>query len=120
MSIEKTPAGVVPYYTEMENIMARLTELNKMDYPHKRSHYASDGQLITEDVLEYLEEKKLLARWNNLRDYDRALSSEKCKNGLLVSLRLDLLAESLKGRSYDPTTAARIAISVYRNSPARW
>jgi len=101
----------------MESIMDRLKELGKMDYPHKRSHYAPDGQLITVDVPEYLEEQSLIARWYVLRDYDWALSGNTCKNHLLISLRLQMVGVSLGDEPFDPTLAARIAISVYRNSP---
>lgn len=105
----------VPYYAEMENILIRLKELDKMGYPHYRTTYLPEGGAVTAEVPEYLEEQSLIARWNSLQEYERALDCNFCKNRLLVSLRLDTLSCSHKSEMYDPAVAYCIAISVYRN-----
>ena len=107
------PGTITPYYIEMENIMERLRELGKMDYPHKRTRYIPGGGAITEDVPEYLEEQALIKRWYELQKYERALDPSYCRNSLLISLRLSFVIKA----EFDPKIAARIAISVYRNSP---
>ena len=108
---KETPNKIIPYYTLMDNIMTRLKELAKLDYPHKRTYRAPGGNWITEDVPEYLEKQSLIARWYELQDYERALDTGYCRNHLLVSLRLEFIT----GKKYDPTVAARIADSVYKN-----
>jgi len=105
---------LIPYYAEMANIIKRLEELNKLDYPHKRSYYAQDGSFITEDVPEYLEEQSLIQRWRELHNYERALDSGYCRNHLLVSLRLDLIRPD-PTNICDPALAAGIAVSIYEN-----
>ena len=113
-----TPTGgVIPYYIEMESIMKRLKELNKLDYPYKRTYRASDGSWITEDVPEYLEEQSLIKRWYELQKYDRALDPSYCGNHLLVSLRFDLIHADIAGIKYNPALTERIAVSVYKNRP---
>jgi hypothetical protein len=105
---------LIPYYVEMENIIARLGELAKLDYPHKRTYRSPDGNWVTENVPEYLEEQSLITRWNELNNYERALAPGYCRNRLLVSLRLKFAT----GRpEFDPALAARIAVSVYENTP---
>lgn len=116
MDTENTP--FVPYYIEMVNIWNRIGVLSRTQYPHYRTHYLPDGSFVTEEVPEYLEQQSLIARWNSLHRYEEALAGTKCKNELLVSIKLDLLADGLAGEKYDPAVAHRIAISVYKNSLA--
>jgi hypothetical protein len=116
-NIYKRRRKMIPYYTEMDNIIERLKELGKMDYPQKRSYKMADGGWVTEDVPEYLEEQSLIARWNELQAYERALAPGYCRNRLMISLRLDLIASDLSKESYDSTLASRIAVSVYTNQP---
>jgi hypothetical protein len=98
----------------MENIMKRLKELGKLDYPHKRTYQTPDNGWVTEDVPEYLEEQSLITRWYELQNYERALDSGYCRNHLMVSLRLSSLLADLAGVEYDTAIAARIAVSVYK------
>ena len=113
MDHNETTGKITPYYTEMKNIMERLRELGKLDYPYKRTRYIPGGGTITEDVPEYLEEQELIRRWYELRKYEMALDPFHCKNHLLISLRIGFSVKA----EYNPELAARIAISVYQNSP---
>ena len=107
-----------PYYVEMDKIMERLRELSKLEFPRYRSHYASDGNLVTEATAEYLEQESLIVRWNEFFEYEKALAGAVCRNHLLVSLRLRSVVHG--PARFDPTVAATIAISVYRNSPINY
>ena len=83
MDNNKILTPVIPYYVEMENIMDRLKELGKLDYPHKRTYKTTDGDWVTEEVPEYLEEQSLIARWYELQHYERALEPGYCRNHLM-------------------------------------
>ena len=111
----ETLIPIIPYYIEMENIMDRLKELGKLDYPHKRTYKTTDGDWVTEEVPEYLEEQSLIARWYELQHYERALNPGYCRNHLMLSLRLGSPFVNLSRAEYDTTLAVRIAVSVYQN-----
>lgn len=117
MNSNDSTESIIPYYLEMDNIWKRLKELGRLNFPQFRSHYAPDGRCITEEVSEYLEQESLIIRWKELREYERKLDTSYCRNHLLVTLRLDMISQSLSGIEYDPTVAATIAISVYNNEP---
>lgn len=117
MDDNKSLNPFIPYYTEMENIMERLKELGKLDYPHKRTYRVPDGDWITEDVPEYLEEQSLIKRWYELQNYERALAPGYCRNHLMLSLRLGSPFADISKAEYDTTLATRIAVSVYENKP---
>ena len=108
---------VTPYYTMMNDIMTRLEELGKLRFPQYRTHYTQDGVFVTEAVPEYLEQEELIKRWYQLQDYERALEPSYQHNRLLISLNISLAVSGYANASYDPTVAARIAVSVYTNSP---
>ena len=114
---DEKPEKLIPYYIEMETIMERLKELGKLVYPHKRTYKNPNGEWITETVPEYLEEQSLIARWYELQNYERAIDPGYCRNRLIISLRLGLIETAPTGIKYNPSLAARIAVSVYENKP---
>ena len=104
----------IPYHTMMENIMTRLEELGKLNPPKRRTHYTLDGP-VTEDVPEYYEQEELIRRWYELQRYKRAIDPAYHHNRLIVALNLEFVVSGVA--DFDPTVAARIAVSVYTNSP---
>lgn len=99
-------------------IWARLKELSKMEFPQFRTCMKPDGTWAErEPVPEYIEEERLQQIWWQIMAYENWFNS--CHNHLLISLRLNALANDLKDQP-DPIDMAllhRIAHSVYCNAP---
>lgn len=102
---------------EMERIFARLRELGKSDFPHCRSYRRPDGTWADrEPTQEYLEQEELIRKWRELQKIGRYFHAE--HNPLLISLRLNCIADSLVDDPavMDIPLLTRIALSVYRNA----
>ena len=102
---------------EMESILARLRELEKLDFPQYRSYRRPDGVWVDrEPVPEYLEQEELIRRWRELQEIERYFCSG--HNPLLISLRLRCISNNLADEpaALDIPLLIRIALSVYRNT----
>lgn len=98
---------------EMEHILARLRELEKMSFPQVRSYRRADGvEVDREPVPEYLEQEQLIRRWRELRKVEQYFHAE--HNHLLISLRLWCIGRDPES-PIDIPLQRRIAISVYQN-----
>ena len=76
---------------EMEDILNRLKELEKLDFPMYRTYRHPDGTWVDrEPVPEYLEQEELIRRWRELQAIERYFHSE--HNQLLIGLRLQCIA----------------------------
>lgn len=99
---------------EMDRILARLRELDTMDFPQYRSYRRADGvEVDREPVPEYLEQEKLIRRWWELRKIEQYFHME--HNYLLIDLRLWCIGCNPE-QPMDVFLQQRIAISVYRNT----
>lgn len=99
---------------EMNAILSRLQELDKLDFPRFRTYQKADGTWVDrEPVPEYLEQAELTRKAGELLNLERYFHRE--HNALLVSLRLECLGNT-EGRPMDAPLLARIAQSVYANS----
>lgn len=101
-----------------EEILARLKELAKMDFPQYRTYKRPDGTWVDrEPVPEYLEQEKLTRIWREIQEFENWFHL--CHNHLLVSLRLWQIADNLQEvpPPIDLELQWRIAYSVYTNSP---
>ena len=99
---------------EMKLILARLQELEKMDFPQYRSCRRAEGtEVDREPVPEYLEQEELIRRWRELREIEQCFHRE--HNQLLISLRLWRLSRNFDD-PIDDSLQHRIAISVFRNA----
>lgn len=99
-------------------IWARLTALSKMEFPQSRTYMKPDGTWAErEPVPGYMEEERLQQIWWQIMAYENWFNS--CHNHLLISLRLDGLANQLKDQPepMDIELLYRIAVSVYHNAP---
>ena len=80
---------------EMEDILGRLRELDKLDIPQYRSYQGPDGTWVDrEPVPEYLEQEELIRRLRELQEIERYFHGE--HNSLLIGLRLWRLANDLQ------------------------
>lgn len=98
---------------EMEDIFGRLKELDKLNFPQYRTYQRPDGTWVDrEPVPEYLEREELIRRWQEIQKIERYFHTE--HNGLLISLRLWCIANSLKDEPepMDIPLLLRIATSV--------
>lgn len=98
---------------EMEDIFCRLKELDELNFPQYRTYQRPDGTWVDrEPVPEYLEQEELIRRWQEIQKIERYFHTE--HNGLLISLRLWCIANSLKDEP-EPMNVpllARIAATV--------
>ena len=102
---------------EMEDILIRLRELDQLDFPQYRSYKHEDGSWVDrEPVPEYLEQKELIRRWEELRLIEQYFHT--AHNHMMVSLRLWCIANDLQDEPepMDVSLLSRIAISVYQNT----
>lgn len=100
---------------EMNAILSRLQELDKMDFPRFRTYKKPDGTWVDRELVpEYLEQAELTRKVGEILDLERYFHRE--HNPLLVSLRLECLANT-EGHPMDVPLLARIARAVYSNSP---
>lgn len=98
---------------EMEDILGRLQELDKLDFPQYRSYQRPDGTWVDrEPVPEYLEQEKLIRRWQEIQKIEQYFHME--HNELLVSHRLWCIANNLKDdpEPMNVPLLARIATTV--------
>ena len=80
---------------EQEDILDRLKELGKLDFPQYRTYQRPDGTWVDrEPVLEYLEQEALINRWRELQRIEQYFHME--HNHLLIDLRLWCIANSLQ------------------------
>ena len=102
---------------EMEDILARLRELEQLDFPQYRTYQRADGTWVDrEPVSEYLEQKELISRWQEIHAFEQYFHT--AHNPLMISLRLQCIANDLRDEPdpMDVPLLARIAKSVYRNT----
>lgn len=102
---------------EASEILTRLGELAKLDFPQYRSYRTANGEWIErEPVPEYLEQQELIRRWNELHAFEQYFSRR--HNPLLVGLSLNIIANDLSQspRPLDNMLQYRIAVSVYENA----
>ncbi len=105
---------------EMEDILVRLRELERMDFPQYRTYKRSDGTWVDhEPVPEYLEQKELIRRYEELLAIKRYFDTFNTYNPLMVSVRLLDIENNLKDApdQIDLFLLSRIARSVYKNAP---
>lgn len=78
---------------EMEDILAHLRELEQLDFPQCRTYQHADGTWVDrEPVSEYLEQKKLISRWQEIHAFERYFHT--AHNPLMISLRLWCIANN--------------------------
>lgn len=102
---------------EMEDILARLRELEQLDFPQYRTYQRADGTWADrEPVPEYLEQKELISRWQEIHAFEQYFHT--AHNQLMISLRLWCIANDLRDEPepMDVPLLARIAKSVYQNT----
>lgn len=102
---------------EIEEILARLRELDKQDFPQYRTYRREDGAWIDrEPVPEYLEQEQLICRWQELRKIEQYFHME--HNQLLIDLRLQCIANSLADEPMpmDLPLLTHIAQAVFSNA----
>ena len=102
---------------EMEDILARLRELEQLDFPQYRTYQRADGTWVDrEPVPEYLEQKELISRWQEIHAFEQYFHT--AHNPLMISLRLWCIANDLRDEPepMDVPLLARIAKSVYQNT----
>jgi hypothetical protein len=102
---------------EMKDILIRLRELDQLDFPQYRSYKREDGIWVDRELVpEYLEQKELIRRWEELRLIEQYFHT--AHNHLMVSLRLWCIANDLQDEPepMDVSLLSRIAISVYQNT----
>lgn len=98
---------------EREDIFDRLKELSKMHFPRYRTYRRPDGTWVDrEPVPEYLEQETLIRRWQELQRIEQYFHME--HNSLLISFRLQYIANSLKDEPepMDIPLLTRIATTV--------
>ena len=108
--------GVTTMAERQREILARLGELAKLDFPQYRSYRTAEGEWIDrEPVPEYLEQQELIRRWQELQAIERYFGG--CHNRLLVGLRLSAIADGLScpTRLVNKALQHRIAVSVGGN-----
>lgn len=101
-----------------DGIKNRLLMLFQLDIPRYRSYRKPDGTWVDREVApEYMEREALCRIWREITDYENWFQSH--SNPLLVSLRLQLLVNSLldEPEPIDIRLQSRIAQSVYTNAP---
>ena len=102
---------------EMEDILARLRELEQLNFPQYRTCQRADGTWADcEPVSEYLEQKELLSRWQELHVFEQYFHI--AHNSMMISLHLWCIANDLlnEPEPMDVPLLARIAKSVYQNT----
>ncbi|RKI66727.1 hypothetical protein D7V91_11525 [bacterium 1xD42-67] len=98
---------------EMEDILNRLKELSKLDFPKYRTYKRPDGTWVDrEPVPEYLEQEELIRRWQELQAVEQYFHRE--HNQLLIGLQLWCLANDLadEPKPMDIPLLVRIATTV--------
>lgn len=99
---------------DMEQLLVRLRELGKIDFPQYRSYRREDGTEVDHSPTpEHLERAELIRRWWELREIEQYFHME--HNHLLISLRLQGIAHKSEDL-IDFPLQWRIATSVYRNT----
>jgi len=99
-------------------IWNRLAELSSWEFPQFRSYRNADGtRTEREPVPEYAEREELIKTWNEIMSYENWFTLR--HNPLLISLALWQTANILREppEPMDVELQARIAISVFRNTP---
>lgn len=102
---------------EMEDILARLRELEQLDFPQYRTYRRADGTWVErEPAAEYLEQKELISRWQEIHAFEQYFHT--AHNPLMISLRLWCITNNLldEPEPMDVSLLARIAQSVYQNT----
>ena len=109
---------VIPLSEYKAVIWRRLQELSKMNFPQYRTYKNPDGSWTErEPVPEYIEQTRLCQIFHEIMAYENWFCC--CHNRLLVSLRLEILANTQQDMPapMDLNLLFRIAASVYRNAP---
>lgn len=102
---------------EMEDILARLRELEQLDFPQYRTYRRADGTWVDRELVpEYLEQKELISRWQEIHAFEQYFNT--AHNPLMISLRLWCIANDLQDEPepMDVPLLAWIAKSVYQNT----
>lgn len=68
------------FYKDMiDNVLKRLNELSKIDYPKYKNGI---------ETKEYLEEMNLINKYNELKDYEKAIDSTYRHNSLIIGMNI--------------------------------
>jgi len=63
----------------IDNVLKRLNELSKIDYPKYKNGI---------ETKEYLEEMNLINKYNELKDYEKAIDSTYRHNSLIIGMNI--------------------------------
>lgn len=108
-------------YELREDILARLKELSRIDFPKYRTYKRPDGTWVEYEMTpEYKEQERLIKKFNEIQEVEHYFFGKR-KNELSIALEqwaieLWVLGEPMSPQTYE--IQSRIAYVVYTNTPA--